>query len=90
MKLHIPLHKRVQQFFCKHKNVGWCSSSRGINSKEGYEYVYYECGNCGMSVGEWFEKGEWDKLDFPNEYKLQNTRIPKHKKGRYYNNRRRK
>lgn len=74
MKLNIPLYKRIHQLFCKHESVGWCSSSRGINRKEGYDYVIYECTDCGVSVGEWFKKGEWDKLDFPKRYTLQNKR----------------
>ncbi|MFJ8528508.1 hypothetical protein [Bacillus sp. NPDC094106] len=75
MKLNIPLKRRIHQFFCKHKYVGWSSCSKGINNKEGYEYVNYECRNCGLSIGEWFKKGEWDKLDFPDKYTIQNTRV---------------
>ncbi|MYW25005.1 hypothetical protein GTY48_15665 [Bacillus thuringiensis] len=75
MKLNIPLHKRIHQLFCKHKDAGWSSCTRGINSKEGYEYVNYECIDCGVSIGEWHKKGEWDKLDFPPEYTIQNKRI---------------
>lgn len=74
MKLNIPIWKRIHQLFCKHKIVGWGSSSKGINSKEGCEYVTYECCECGISISEWFEKGEWTKLDFPDEYTIQNKR----------------
>lgn len=74
MKLNIPFRKRIKQLFCRHKVVGWASYLEGINSKEGCEYVTYECCNCGISVSEWFEKGEWIKLDFPNEYTYQNKR----------------
>lgn len=74
MKLNVPFWKRVEQLFCKHKIVGWSSVARGINSKEGCEHVTYECSRCGLSVSEWFVKGEWTKLDFPEEYTIQNKR----------------
>jgi len=74
MKLNVPIWKRIHQLFCKHEHTGWAAYSKGINSKLGYEYVTYECINCGMSVGEWFEKGVWDKYDFPDEYTIQNVR----------------
>lgn len=74
MKLNIPLHKRIHQFFCRHKVVGWGSQSKGINRKEGQEYVTYECCNCGISVSEWFDNDEWERLDFPDEYTIKNKR----------------
>lgn len=90
MKLNIPLFKRLKQLFCKHKTVGWVAYTKGINSKEGYELVTYECMDCGLSIVEWFEKGEWKKLDFPDEYTIQNVRLLKKnndfKFGRQYPN----
>lgn len=68
MKLTIPIHKRIEQLFCKHESVGWFSASQGINSAEGKEYVTYSCSKCGVSVSEWFSKNEWRKLDFPDEH----------------------
>jgi hypothetical protein len=74
MKLNIPLTKRLKQLFCKHETVGWVAYTEGINNKEGYELVNYECIHCGLSINEWFEKGVWDKYDFPDEYTIQNVR----------------
>ncbi|WP_242302050.1 hypothetical protein [Bacillus cereus group sp. BfR-BA-01423] len=74
MKLNIPLHKRIHQFFCKHETVGWGCHQKGLNRKEGYEYVTYECGDCGLTVGEWFKAGEWEKFNFPKQYTFQNKR----------------
>jgi hypothetical protein len=74
MKLNIPFWKRIHQFFCKHETVGWSSTPKGINSKEGCEYVTYECCKCGLSIGEWFEEGAWEQLDFPDKYTIQNKR----------------
>ena len=74
MKLNIPFYKRIIQLFCRHKRVGWASRDEGINSMEDHEYVNYECVRCGISVSEWFRKGEWKKLDFPEEYTIQNKR----------------
>lgn len=74
MKLNIPWYKRIHQLFCRHESVGWSAYTNGINKKEGYEYVNYECIDCGLSIGEWHKRGEWDKQDFPPEYTIQNKR----------------
>jgi hypothetical protein len=74
MKLNIPLYKRIHQLFCNHKTVGWAATTKGINQKEGFEYVIYECCDCGISLGEWFTNGEWEKLDFPEQYTIRNKR----------------
>lgn len=70
MKLNIPINKRLRQLFCRHKIVGWVHCSKGINNKKGYEYVIYECADCGLSVGKWFIEGEWMNLNFPDEHTL--------------------
>jgi hypothetical protein len=38
--------------------------SEGINSKKGYWYVDYHCGDCGFSYGEWIkaDRNEMEKL----------------------------
>lgn len=74
MKLNIPLSKRIHQFFCSHKVVGWAARAEGVNSKKGSDLVTYECVGCGISITEWFEEGAWKELDFPDEYTIQNKR----------------
>ena len=56
------------------QHCGWSAFGTGINSAYGYEYVVYECINCGVSIGEWFEEGAWEELNFPEQYQIQNKR----------------
>lgn len=56
MKLHVSFKARIKQLFCSHngKVVRSCCS-QGINSKEGYWYMDYQCLDCGFSYGEWIK-----------------------------------
>ena len=62
----------IKQLFCKHEYTSWLCAADGINAREGYDYVCFECAGCGLRTGEWLKKGEWKKYDFPENYTMKN------------------
>lgn len=73
MELKLSLMARLKQFFCQHNHgVGWSCCSQGINSKEGYWYLTYECHSCKMTYGKWIKASneEVEKLYGKEKHKL--------------------
>lgn len=73
MELKLSLKVRLKQFFCQHKDgVSWSCCTKGINNKEGYWHVTYDCYRCNMSYGEWIKASddEVEKLYGKEKYKL--------------------
>jgi hypothetical protein len=58
-KFPISFSTRLKQFLCKHETIGKTAFTQGINSKEGYEFVLYECGKCRHCITKWEKKEDW-------------------------------
>jgi hypothetical protein len=50
---------RLKQFICNHKTMGKMAFTKGINKKEGYNFVLYQCEKCGLCVTRWEKEEEW-------------------------------
>lgn len=73
LELHLSLKARLKQFFCQHKNgVGWSCCTKGINRKDGYWHVTYECHSCKMTYGKWIKasKKEVDQMFSKQKHNL--------------------
>jgi hypothetical protein len=73
MEFKLSLKARLKQFFCQHKNgAGWSCCTKGINSKEGYWHITYDCHSCRMSFGDWIKATdeEVEKLFGKDKHKL--------------------
>jgi RNase P subunit RPR2 len=73
VKLNVSISRRIKQLFCKHDgNVGWSCCSEGINRKDGYWYLTYECIDCGFTYGKWLkaDSEEVNKLFDKEIYKI--------------------
>lgn len=58
-KFPINFSTRLKQFFCKHETMGKGAYSHGVNAREGYNYVVYSCGKCGLCIEKWEKKEDW-------------------------------
>jgi hypothetical protein len=58
-KFPMKFSTRLKQFFCKHETMGKMAFTKGINKKEGYNFVLYQCGKCGLCVTKWEKEEEW-------------------------------
>ncbi|OAH59193.1 hypothetical protein AWH48_15720 [Domibacillus aminovorans] len=50
---------RLRQLFCDHKDYSKVAFSKGLNRKEGYELVVYECLECRHCYTQWDKEEDW-------------------------------
>ena len=62
-KFPMDFKTRLKQFLCKHETIGKMAFTQGINSKEGYHYVLYECGNCRHTIAQWEKQDDFFKKE---------------------------
>lgn len=60
-KFPLNFSTRLRQFLCSHETIGIAAFSGGINGKEDYYCVVYECGKCRHCISKWEKKEDFDK-----------------------------
>ncbi len=49
---------RLRQLFCGHKAYSKAAISKGMNHKEGYDIVFYECLECRHCYMQWDKEAD--------------------------------